>query len=103
MAADEIHLNDIGTTFLITVQDASITTDISSAVTKQIIFRKPDGSILTVDGSFTTDGIDGKVQYSTVSGDLNQTGLWKLQVYLVFSGGSWKSDIQSFTVFPNLN
>ena len=47
MAANEIHLNDIGTQFLLTVKDGSSAVDISSATTKQIIiknvsyFKKP--------------------------------------------------------------
>ena len=40
MAANEIHVNDVGTKFLVTVTDGSIAVDISSATTKQLIIKK---------------------------------------------------------------
>ena len=43
MAANEIHENDVGTKFKLTVKDGSSAVDISSAVaagTKQVIIKK---------------------------------------------------------------
>ena len=44
--ADEIHVNDIGTRFLITVKDDGSAVDISSASALQINFRKPSDEII---------------------------------------------------------
>ena len=41
MPANEIHLNDVGTKFLVTIMDGSSAVDISTASTKQIIIQKP--------------------------------------------------------------
>lgn len=103
MAANEIHKSDIGTIFLITVKDGTTAVDISGAATKQILFRKPDNSTLvTQTASFTTDGTDGKMQYTSVSGDLDTGGTWRIQVYLVIGGNEFRSDISTFEVHGNL-
>ena len=47
MSANEIHLNDIGTKFLVTVKDGSSVVNVSTASTKQIIIKKPSGATLT--------------------------------------------------------
>ena len=100
--ADEIHLDDVGTEFILTVKDAGVAVNIGSASTKQIIFEKPDGTILTKIGTLVTDGSDGKMKYASIAGDLNMIGPWRLQAYVVLPTGSWRSDIAEFTVFPNL-
>ena len=102
MAANEIHLGDIGTVFVVTVKDGSSTIDISGATTKQIILVAPDGGKLTKTASFTTDGTDGKMQYAAVSGDLDEAGWWKLQGRVVLTSGTWSTDITRFEVHQNL-
>ena len=102
MPADEIHMSDIGTKFKITVLDGSSTVDVSSASTKQLIFKKPGGTKLTKTASFFTDGTDGIITYDTVSGDLDEDGMWKVQGYVVITGGSFHTDIDRFKVHRNL-
>lgn len=99
----QIHKDDIGTVFrlLIKDQDDAIQ-DISAATTKDIIFTKPTGEKLTKAGSFTTNGTDGYIQYVSVSGDLDTVAMWNLQAHIIQSGTSFKTDIYSFKVFPNL-
>lgn len=99
---NEIRLNDVGTIFRVTFKDGAYIVDISVATTKQFIFKKPSGSNLTVSGSLYTDGTDGILQYTTVEGDLNETGLWKIQGYLVIGTNKHKSDIYTFRVYNNL-
>lgn len=105
MAAAEIHNGDIGTRFLVTIKKEDGTVkDISSYTTKQFIFKKPvSGDLLTVTASFYTDGTDGKLYYDTVSGNLNEEGVWKLQVYIHDGVSNYrKSNVGTFRVFPNL-
>ena len=102
MSANEIHVNDIGTQFVITVQDGDDIIDVSEASTKQLIFYKPDKSVLTKNASFYNDGEDGIISYITVDGDLDQDGIWQLQGYLVIGSASWYTDISKFTVRRNL-
>tara|TARA_Y100000296_G_scaffold84177_1_gene116858 strand:- start:5323 stop:5634 length:312 start_codon:yes stop_codon:yes gene_type:complete len=103
MPANEIHKSDIGTVFKVTIKDSASAVDISTATTKQIIFKKPGGGKLTKDAPFFTDGSDGIITYTTVSGDLSEEGMWKLQGYIVLSGGNtFYTDIYTFKVYRNL-
>jgi len=103
MSANEIHKSDIGTLFKVTIKDGDTAVDISSAsVTKQIVFRKPSGTLLTKAASFFTDGTDGILTYTSISGDLNEIGSWKLQAYVVLGSNEFRSDLASFKVHRNL-
>ena len=102
MASGEVHKNDIGTLFLVTIYDGAAVVDISGATTKQILFRKPTATILTKTASFTTDGTDGQIDYTTISGDLDTTGTWEIQAKVITSAGTWFSDKGSFEVYPNV-
>ena len=102
MAANEIHVNDVGTQFLVTVTDGSSAVDISSATTKELIIKKPSGTKLTKATSFNTDGTDGKMQYSISYDDLYEAGSYKLQGKVVISDGTFYTDIHTFKVHRNL-
>ena len=102
MPANEIHQNDIGTKFVVTVKDGSSVVNISSASTKQIIIKKPGGATLTKSAVFSTDGTDGIIYYSAVSGDLDETGTYKIQGKVIITDGTFYTDIQSFKVHRNL-
>lgn len=100
-----IKYNDIGTTFTITiVDDDSVAVDISGATTVSMIFLKPDQTTITKTATFVTDGSDGKIQYETVDGDLDQSGLWHIQGYVDISSGDtiFHSEIGGFLVGCNL-
>ena len=103
MAANEIHKGDIGTQFTVTVQDGPTVVDISTASTKQLIFKKPGGTILTKSTAFVTDGTDGKMQYVSVDGDLSDDGVWKMQGKVIIGGNTFSTDITSFKVYRNLS
>lgn len=102
MSSGEIHKNDVGTPFTITVGDANGVLDISTSSDKRIIFRKPDGSSTTVSGTFSTDGTDGKIVYTFQDGDLDVDGRWRVQAHLTFPSGSWYTDVNIFRVHDNL-
>ena len=101
------HVNDIGTTFRVTVYDATSTggsaiANISAASTKQMIFSRSDGTPFTKTAVFTTDGSDGDIEYVSVDGDLNMAGTWHLQAYVVTPAGNWRTDVGHFRVYDNL-
>ena len=102
MAANEIHLGDIGTIFEVTVKDDTAVLNISTATVKNFEFTKPSGTNVVKSASFTVLGVDGKLRYTTVAGDLDEVGVWNLQVYLEMPTGKWHSDIQQFSVWKNL-
>jgi len=99
----EVHVGDIGTIFKLSITDQDdAALDISSATTKQILFRKPDGTTLTKAGVFDTDGTDGVLNYTIVSGDIDQVGGWTVQAYVVLPTGAWHSSLGRFAVEENL-
>lgn len=104
MSTGEIRVGDIGTQFLITVNDQdNVAVDISSATTIQIILKKPGGTVLTKTALLNSDGTDGKMYYNSVSGDLDECGRWKLQGRVVIGSNDWKTDIETFKVYRNLS
>jgi len=99
---EEIHKDDIGTVLKLTVKDDTVVVDISTATTKQFVFEKPGGSTLTVTAEFDSDGVDGILVYTTVSGNLDEIGNWKVQARVVLPGSEFRSSIAPFRVFANL-
>lgn len=102
-STDEIHLDDIGTIFEITLYDeGAIVTQVSSATLKQIKILKPDGTLMAKTAAFKTDGSDGIIQYEAISGDLDTLGSYKIQGYVEMPCGNFHSSIGKFKVHRNL-
>ena len=99
---EEIHVDDIGTILEVTLKNINTPVDISSATTREILLRKPSGALLTRTGVLVTDGTDAKMKYTTISGDLDEDGVWEIQGHIISPLGDWHSDIKEFSVFPNL-
>jgi hypothetical protein len=99
----QLHVGDKNFTFQVTVGEDCLPIDISTSTSKIIVFTKPDGSILEKTALFVTDGTDGKISYSTVDGDIDQAGMWKIQAEVEFGSGSYyHSNIKLFKVMCNL-
>ena len=104
---EEVHINDEGTIFRITINDCDADgvqspLDVSAATLLELIFKSPTGVLKTMSASLTTDGTDGKIEYTTITNDMDEIGNWRLQARVEFSSGKWKSDIGSFRVHENL-
>ncbi len=96
---EEVKYGDIGTIFRETFYDeAGVLQPINDATGKMFAFKKPDASIIWRTGVFFTDGSDGKLQYTTVSGDLDQVGRWQFQAQVITPSGEWSGDIIDFMV-----
>ena len=98
----EIHVGDIGTAFEVTLKDCDGVVDISTATSKELIFRKPDKTVVVKIAVFKTDGTDGIIQYLTILDDLDLKGAWSIQAKVTLPTGTWSSDIQKFKVYANL-
>ena len=102
--ASEIHIDDIGTRFLMTVKDDGATVDISAATIKQVNFRKPSDTIINRTGSTLGDGSasSGVMYYDTVAGDLDAVGVYKMQGKVSIPSGTFYTDVYTFKVHSNL-
>ena len=95
-------MNAVGLVFTATIRDAGVVIDISSASTKTFVFLKPDGTKITKAGLFVTTGADGQLKYTTVAGDLDQSGIWKMQAHVIAGSFDEYTDIAEFPVGANL-
>ena len=103
---EEVHYNDIGTVILVTIKDCVSGTatalDVSAASTLELILQSPSGLSSTKNASFNTDGSDGKIKYTSVDGDFNEVGTWRIQAKVVLGDGTFRSDVGTFKVYENL-
>ena len=104
--ACEIHQNDIGTRFQVTIRDCGGTDpiDVSTAAFRQFTFRKPSDTLMNRTASIFDDGsaTSGVIYYDTVAGDLDEVGIYKLQAKISFASGTYYTDIYTFKVHCNL-
>ncbi len=101
-----IHVGDIGTLFIVTILDESgDIVNLTAATELEITFKNSRGQNLVVampDVSLYTDGLDGKIKYTTVSGDIPYAGTYYIQGRIVTLNTEYHSTIDSFTVEANL-
>jgi hypothetical protein len=102
--ANEIHQNDVGTRFLVTVKDDGVLVNVSGATLRQINIRKPDDGILNRPAQIISDwsAVSGVMYYDTVAGDLDEAGQYKLQAKVSIPSGTYYTDVYSFKVHRNL-
>src|SRR4051812_7601925 len=82
-----------------------VVVNLAAVTQKNLIFRKPSGAVVTKTGVFYTNGADGKIQYVTIAGDIDEVGIWSFQGDFVFpaSGYDGPSEIGNFKVLENLS
>ncbi len=97
-----VRVNDTGTRFELTIVENDVAVDISSATMKTIKFQKPDNVILSKTADFTTDGTDGKIDYVSITNDIDVKGEWKIQGYIEIPSGKFHTSMSSFGVSGNL-
>lgn len=97
-----IHKDDVGTVITLTVKEDGVAADISTATELQLRFWKPSDTSTYVEPTFVTDGDDGQVTYTTLEGDLDEVGVYKLQVVVTLPSGKFHSDIVEMRVWENI-
>lgn len=102
MAANEIHVGDIGTAFDVTLYDGDDVVDLTGYTSLIFNFIKPDGTCMPKTAVPKTDGTDGILRYITIIGDLDQAGTWILQAVVELPTGKWSSDTTKFKVHGNV-
>jgi len=103
--ASEIHQNDTGTRFQITVKDDGVPVNISGvdgSTIHQINFKKPSDTVINRNATLQDFGISGVMFYDTIAGDLDEAGLYKLQAKVVTPSGTYFTDVYNFKVHSNI-
>ena len=101
----EIHQNDVGTRFLITVKDDGNLVNISGvdgSSVHQINIRKPSDVVINRNATLQDFGISGVMFYDTIAGDLDEAGFYKLQAKVVIPSGTYFTDVYTFKVHSNI-
>src|SRR5262245_61100768 len=81
------------------VDQNRIPRDISTYPTRQIRFKKPDGTIVQKTAILTTTGLDGNMEYVVEVGFLDQSGFWEHDAYIQGPGfGGYSSETATFEV-----
>jgi hypothetical protein len=97
------HVGDVGTEWVATFRDErNLVIDVSTAATKTITFRRPDGTEVEKTAAFDTDGTDGKTKYVGENGFQNAGGMWEYWGYSELADGS-KWHTRTYRVFVTLN
>lgn len=80
--------------------------DIGPATKKIFLFsfdNGAEGSGFAVRADLLTDGLDGKLVYYTVEGDLTVLGICRIQAYVELLSGKFPTGRETFMVLPNLD
>ena len=99
-----IFTGTVGFVFRATVKDdTGAIVDLSAASELAFAFRQPNmvGAERRI-ATPTTDGTDGRMQYTTEAGDLDRDGRWKVQGFARIGGVVVPTSIHSFTVVEHL-
>ncbi len=100
----EIHINDKGTVIQSTImKNCSEVFDLSAADTIEYILKKPSGTVVTLTCVLVTDGSDGEIRYTSISSTFDEAGYYKLQAHIVLGSTEWRTNIETFRVYPNLD
>ena len=103
--ASEIHKDDVGTRFLITVKDDGDLVNISGVSggsIHQVSFRKPSDTIIERNATLQDYGVSGVMFYDSVAGDLDEAGVYKLQAKVIIPSGTYYTDLYTFKVHSNI-
>jgi hypothetical protein len=95
MSLSKIYKGDIGRKFTLDAEE-----DISAASVLRIEYIKPDGVTGYWDGS--VEDLQYAFYITQSAGDLDQTGTWKLQLYIEINGAVLHGDIEDFHIYKRL-
>jgi hypothetical protein len=90
---DFIHVGQIGTILNTTVtkivSDVETPVDLSTTSTCEIELQKPDGTLLSpFTATFVTDGTDGQITYTDMTGVFDVTGRWMIRGVINYASGA---------------
>jgi hypothetical protein len=94
-----IYEDDVGALLLVHTDNK----DIPITATLSLIVEKPSGTLVTwAINPLNVNFYTGVLSYTTLSGDLDETGEYRVQVHGVFTDANETSNIDTFTVYSKL-
>lgn len=98
MSWENIQVDDFGWIGKLTLKQDGTAVDISSYTTKQFVLRDPDGTAAVKTADFDSDGTDGILKYTILTGDIDAAGNWKVAARIAKVGSEITSDDHGFNV-----
>ncbi len=99
----EKGVGDVGVEIELTIVDSSgVAVNVSSASTKQIIFRYNATTSFTGTAASVTDGSNGKIKYTTTGSDFTAAGVWSAQARIITPTKDFRTSITTFAVGAQL-
>ncbi len=111
----ELHVGDIGSQIVLEFRELdptdptgkttrAVNLQVLSIASLKVFFELPKArGKFQKDATLLTTGVDGKIQYTTVAGDLSASGVWNAQGKLTETNGHvHRSEVVVFTVAPNI-
>jgi len=104
----EIRVGDTGTKLEVEITEwddntkTYIAVNIVLATVKNIVLKRPDGTLVTVVGILSTDGTDGKMYLTTIGSHLTIEGTYYIQGIIALDTWQGSSSIGEFIVHENL-
>lgn len=98
MSTYKFRKNDTGTRLEIEVKDKGSAKDISAASVYTVNIERPSGSTTVNNGTFTTDGTDGKFYYDTASGTFSEVGEYGIMGTITISSNTHRTRRDTFEV-----
>ena len=97
------QVGDVGVAIIIAVVTPDgDPVDVSAAASKKIRLGYPGGVSKDFDAGFDSDGTDGKISYTTQSGDLDEAGEYSLQGIIVLGGTTKYTSVSTLQVRENI-
>lgn len=98
------QVGDVAVVLVVQIVDQFGTViDVSAATNMVIKLGMPDGTSKNLTAVLYTNGTDGKIKYTTITGDLGQVGAYRIQGKLNVAGGLKSSFVGAFSVLDNIN
>jgi hypothetical protein len=94
----DLRPGDIGVVFDVSVKQDGGILPVNDMTTREIVFTSPSGAVVVKSASLVSDGLDGRIKYTSVSGDFSERGNWGIQAHLAKAGFDKKSRLAGFSV-----
>ena len=102
MSWEDIQVDDFGWVGKLTLKQDGSAVDISSYTTKKFILRNPVGATVEKTAIFDSDGTDGVLKYTILTGEIAVAGNWKVEARIAKTGAEITSNPHAFSVAERL-
>ncbi len=97
----KLQVGDFGAEIVLVFWNCDQPRDISAALTREVIFTKPDDTVVPKPALFVTGGLDGAIKYVIETGLIDQAGIWDIQGRVAGTGFEARTEKTRLEVLGN--